>query len=94
MPYKKLTPGMKVIISENLAESRTKSRFNIDGTGHMLRMQGNEYRVKEIVTSEKIRIYCDEAGRSFVFDPDDLEPVVIDSVKPKEFLFDASRLDI
>ena len=103
MEIGKLKAGMKVIIGDNLLESRTRDRFNIDFNetpekSFMLKMQGGAYTIKEIShISKKVRIRCEDAGRTFIFDPSDIKPFDEDTYygpPPEPVTFDTKTLDI
>ena len=50
----------------------TKSRYNLDETGHMLKMQGRIFIISNHESGRSsLHIYCEDAGREFIFDAAD-----------------------
>ena len=87
-----LRKGTMVQVSKNL--DATKRRYNLDGTGYMLKMAGKVFPVKEINSRTSIRIRCEDAGRSFIFTIRDIEMPEVKEPDPVIFEFDTQHLDI
>lgn len=97
MDIQNLKNGMIVTICKELKGSETERRFSLDDSdGYMIYMQGQNYPIRDISFSEnKVKIYCPDANRTFVFDPVDLFPVDIDKYygpPPEPVTFDETKL--
>ena len=90
----KAKEGMRVRVSTNLQDSKTKEHWNLDETGNMVSMQGRVFPIRNVRSSEKITIDCPEAGRYYIFHIDDLEPVEIEEQPPVIVNFDERLLDL
>ena len=87
--YKK---GMMVYVKE-LEGSKTQNTFSLDSkTGYMKNMIGKHFPV-ESVGDYSIRIYSDEANRTFAFHRDDVSQYA-EEPEPIIFKFNTELLDI
>jgi len=90
----------RVRITKNLEGSRTQHVYNLDETGYMLKMAGRIYDTefsKELFKKRNsIDIWCEEAGRIFMFSTDDLELLSDEDLLPlpEPETFNPKHLDI
>jgi hypothetical protein len=90
----------RVRITKNLERSKTKNMYDLDDDGYMLKMAGRIYDIKFSTEFFKTRIsidiWCEQAGRAFMFSTDDLQLVSDEELSPvpKPETFNPEQLDI
>jgi len=82
---------MRVCVKE-LKNSKTELMFGLDRHGRMKEMAGKQFKI-ESLASMSVRLYSDEAERSFRFHMKDIEAYEKDP-EPIIFEFNPELLDI
>jgi hypothetical protein len=72
----------------------TQPRYKLDSTGHMRKMEGHAFPIREITGHTSIRIFSDEGDTTYIFDIKDIKKAVVKELEPKIFKFDTQHLDI